>query len=99
MPGLCDVSVEELLSRCAASGDLEAWQEFVRRYQRPIARVVYRVAERYADASPVVVDDLVQETYLKLCADNFRLLRTYVHEHPDGFASYIKVIASNLARD
>lgn len=99
MEDLCDVPVEELLSRCVRAGDLEAWKEFVRRYQRIIARVTYRVSARFGEPTPPLIDDLVQETYLKLCADNFRLLRAFVHQHPDAFVGYIKVIAANLVRD
>ncbi|HEY2470163.1 MAG TPA: sigma-70 family RNA polymerase sigma factor [Terracidiphilus sp.] len=71
----------------------------MRRFHRPIARVVLRTCQRLGDHSAASVDDLVQDTYLKLCADNFRLLRQFVQQHPDAFLGYIKVIAANTARD
>ena len=47
-----------------------------------------------------VVDDLVQETYLKLCADKCRLLlRLFAIQHPEAVPGYIKTIAINVAHD
>jgi RNA polymerase sigma-70 factor, ECF subfamily len=93
------VSIEELVRRCAASRSPEAWEEFVRRFHRLIATVILRTARRLGDASKQTVDDLLQETYLKLCADNFRILRTFQQQHPDAFTGYVKVITANVVRD
>ncbi len=71
----------------------------MRRFRRPIALVILRTCERLGTSSPQLIDDLVQDTYLKLCSDNFRLLREFIQQHPDSFAGYIKVIAANVARD
>jgi RNA polymerase sigma-70 factor (ECF subfamily) len=51
------------------------------------------------DGSRQTVDDLIQETYLKLCADNFRVLRTFEQKHVDAFVGYIKVVTANVVRD
>jgi RNA polymerase sigma-70 factor (ECF subfamily) len=93
------ISIEELVRRCAASRSPEAWEEFVRRFHRLIATVILRTAARLGDASRQTVDDLIQETYLKLCADNFRILRTFEQQHPDAFTGYVKVLTANLVRD
>jgi RNA polymerase sigma-70 factor, ECF subfamily len=93
------VSIEELVRRCAASRSPEAWEEFVRRFHRLIATVILRTAGRLGDASKPTVDDLLQETYLKLCADNFRILRTFQQQHPDAFTGYVKVLTANVVRD
>jgi RNA polymerase sigma-70 factor (ECF subfamily) len=45
------------------------------------------------------MDDLVQETYLKLCADKCRLLLEFAVRHPDSIQGYIKTIAVNVAHD
>jgi RNA polymerase sigma factor (sigma-70 family) len=93
------VSIEELVRRCAASRSPEAWEEFVRRFHRLIATVILRTAGRLGDASKQTVDDLLQETYLKLCADNFRILRSFQEQHPDAFTGYVKVLTANVVRD
>jgi RNA polymerase sigma-70 factor, ECF subfamily len=61
--------------------------------------VAFRVATRWGDSSPQVVDDLIQETYLKLCAGNFRILRSFKSQHPDAFYGYLKVVTANLVQD
>jgi RNA polymerase sigma-70 factor (ECF subfamily) len=93
------LSTEELVLRCGQSGDAAAWEEFIRRFHRPIATVVLRVARRWGVSSPQLIDDLVQDTYLKLCANDFRLLRSFKAHHPDAFYGYLKVVAANLVHD
>jgi RNA polymerase sigma-70 factor (ECF subfamily) len=93
------LSIEELVRRCSASGEIRAWEEFVRRFHRLIAAVVLRTAGRLGDSSSQTVDDLIQETYLKLCADDFRLLRNFKAHHSDGFIGFVKVVTANVVRD
>jgi RNA polymerase sigma-70 factor, ECF subfamily len=93
------LSVGELVRRCAGSADIYAWEEFVRRFHRPIAMVVWRTANRLGDSSPHTVDDLIQDTYVKLCADSFRILRDVEERHPGGFIAFAKVVAANVVRD
>ena len=89
----------ELLRGCAEEGNAAAWQEFIHRFQRVIATVAYRVARRWGENAPAVVDDLVQETYLKLAADRARILREFQASHPDAIFGFLKVLATNVAND
>lgn len=89
----------ELLQRCLDSGDREAWEEFVRRYRKTIALVVLRVSRAWNESSTLIIDDLVQETFLKLCEDNCRVLREFRSEQPQGLPGFLKVLAANLAQD
>jgi RNA polymerase sigma-70 factor (ECF subfamily) len=93
------ISIEELVRRCSVSGETGAWEEFVRRFHRLIATVVLRTARALGNSSIEIVDDLIQETYLKLCADDFRILKNFEETHPDAFLGYVKVIAANVVRD
>ena len=93
------LSVEELVRRCANSGEIAAWEEFVRRFHRLIAKVILRTCDRFGDSSNRTVDDLIQDTYLKLCAHHFRLLREFDHRHPNAFLGFLQVVARNVARD
>lgn len=94
------LTTEELIRRCSsAAGTRADWEEFVRRFQPAIAQTVLRAASRLGDSTPATVTDLVQETYLKLCADNFRLLRTFRPTHPDSFVAFVRTVAANLVRD
>jgi RNA polymerase sigma-70 factor, ECF subfamily len=93
------LSADELAIACFQSGDELAWAEFVQRFQPLIARVALRVARQWGESSPQIVDELVQETYLKLCADRKRLLQRFTSKHEDAIYGYIKVLTSNLAHD
>ena len=93
------LSAEDLVQACSQTGDSAAWEEFVRRFHRLIATVSLRTARRCGETSPHVIDELVQETYVKLCSDNFRLLRSFQPRHPDAFYGFLKVVTANLVLD
>jgi RNA polymerase sigma-70 factor, ECF subfamily len=93
------LSAEELVRLCAETGENEAWQEFVRRFHIVIASSVRRIAVRWGETSSAVIDDLIQETYLKVCANDFRLLRRFQAQHADAFHAVLRVTAANAARD
>jgi RNA polymerase sigma-70 factor, ECF subfamily len=99
METVSSLSIEELLRQCSIAGSGEAWEEFVRRFHRLIATVAMRTADRLGDSSKQTVDDLIQQTYLKLCDDNFRVLRNFQQQHRDAFIGYIKVVTANVVRD
>jgi RNA polymerase sigma-70 factor (ECF subfamily) len=95
------MSVLELIRACAENNDGEAWEEFVARFQRPISLSIKYTACQWGKDPRQFVDDLLQETYLKLCGDNCRRLLGFAEQHPDDAAvlRYIKTIAINVARD
>jgi RNA polymerase sigma-70 factor (ECF subfamily) len=93
------MSAEELIHACAESNDGPAWEEFVVRFQRPISLSILRVAYQWGSIPQQIVDDLVQETFLKLCADKCQSLREFSIQHPDAVLGYIKTIAVNVGHD
>jgi RNA polymerase sigma-70 factor (ECF subfamily) len=90
---------DELVRICAHMGQAPAWEEFIRRFNPLIARVVVRTARRWSNCSRSVLDDLVQDTYLKLCSDNCRLLRTFESRQPEAIYSYLKAVTANVVHD
>jgi RNA polymerase sigma-70 factor (ECF subfamily) len=96
---LSSVSANELARICSESTSDEAWREFVRRFQRPIALAVLRTARCWGVQSAALLDDLVQETFLRLCADDCRLLKSFVPREPDSVIGYLKVVAANVTHD
>jgi RNA polymerase sigma-70 factor, ECF subfamily len=93
------MSLGDLIQTCAKGGDADAWEEFVRRFQGLIAAVAWRTARQWGENSPGLVDDLVQETYLRLCMDRRRLLGEFQEQHPDSFYAYLKVVTTNVVHD
>ena len=93
------LSIDELVRECAEHPCPEAWQEFIRRFQRPIAGIVMRGCREWNDTRAEVVEDLIQQTYLKLCANNYAALRRYQPRHENSFLGYLKVVTINLVYD
>lgn len=79
----------EALSR----GDKPAWDAFVRRYAGLVVAGVRGVAQESGD-----VEDLVQEVFLRLCKDGFRLLKTYDPSRA-GLSTWLTIVARSTARD
>jgi RNA polymerase sigma-70 factor (ECF subfamily) len=92
-------SDEDLIRACAESNDGGAWQEFVFRFHKPISLSILRTANKWGGLSHELIDDLVQETYLKLCADRCYLLCVFAAKHPDATTNYIRTIAVNVVHD
>jgi len=92
-------STEDLLEACFEAKNEFAWEEFVNRFNRSITLSVVRTARRWGDPTKSVIEDLVQETLLKLFANEGRLLRVFAREHPDQVLGYIKTIATNVTHD
>jgi len=92
-------STEELLKACVEPENSEAWEEFVRRFHKLIGAVVLRIARRWGETNPSLIDDLIQDTYLKVCAENCRLLRDFKAQHHNAFFGMLKVTAANAAHD
>jgi RNA polymerase sigma-70 factor (ECF subfamily) len=96
---LTDLPPSELLEACLRQSIPGAWNEFVRRFQPVIASSVTRAARDFGLASPALVEDLIQDVYVRLCDDNCRILREFRSEKPDGLYGFLKVASGNLARD
>jgi RNA polymerase sigma factor (sigma-70 family) len=75
------------------AGDKRSWDRFVRRYAALIAAAVRGVAGVSGD-----IEDLTQEVFVRLCKDNFRLLRTY-DESRASLSTWITIVARSTARD
>jgi RNA polymerase sigma-70 factor (ECF subfamily) len=93
------ISADELIRACVEFDDADAWEEFVSRFHRPISLSVVRTARQWSDVPQQLFDDLVQETYVKLCSDKCRLLHGFACQHPEAVPGYIKTVAANVVRD
>lgn len=93
------MSAVELIRACTESNQGPAWDEFVSRFHRAISLSVVRIAYQWSQPSRHLVDDLVQDIYLKLCTDKCRLLLEFAVQHPEAVVGYIKTIAVNVAQD
>lgn len=99
MARYAELSSPELVRACAGSKDEAAWAEFIRRFHIVIAAAVLRTARRWGEPSRSQLDDLIQDTYLKLCEDNSRLLRSFQPRRDDSIYGFLKVVAANVVHD
>jgi len=73
---------------CAKRGDEDAFRELLRRYERPVFALLYRMVRDRAQA-----EDLAQETFVKILNG----IRSYRPEFK--FSSWVFKIANNAAID
>jgi RNA polymerase sigma-70 factor (ECF subfamily) len=88
-----------LVAACVATRDESVWAEFIRRFHPLITTVVLRKARQWGEPLPSLIDDLTQETYLKLCADDCRLLKNFRSQYPCAIYSFLKVVTANVVHD
>ena len=95
------LSIKELLQLCLATQDPALWQEFVCRAQPLISKVVGRTARRcrWGSSDPALVEDLIQDTFVKLFANDYRALREFQFEHENSIFGFIKTVASHVVQD
>jgi RNA polymerase sigma factor (sigma-70 family) len=84
---------QDELVAALARGEKGAWQAFVRRYAGLVAAAVRGLARE-----PGEVEDLAQEVFLRLCRNDFRLLRSYDPARA-GISTWITIVARSTARD
>jgi RNA polymerase sigma-70 factor, ECF subfamily len=93
------LSLKDVVCLCAGPRDDEAWEELVSRVGKPISLTIMRTASPWGEPPRSLVEDLVQETYLKLSGDGCCLLRDFAIQHPDAILGYIKKTAANATYD
>ena len=81
----------EALPDALLHGDPEAWEEFVRRYGGLIVAAVRGLA-------PGEIEDLTQDVFVRLCKDDFRLLRSYDPARA-SLSTWLTIVARSTARD
>ncbi len=92
--------VNELAKACARSTDAAEWEELLRRCAPVAATVAARITRLWlGTATPSIVDDIVQEVFLKLCDQERRILRDFVPRGEDSFFGLLRVISASVAND
>jgi RNA polymerase sigma factor (sigma-70 family) len=84
---------EEGFSDALLRGEKAAWDAFVRRYGGLIVAAVRGVAPPYAD-----IEDLTQDVFIRLCKNDFRLLRSYDPARA-SVSTWLTIVARSTARD
>lgn len=98
-PSSGEESAEDLLRLCADLRNTQAWERLLRRFNPLIVVTVARVIRKYVSDRAGLVDDLVQDVYVKLSANHARTLREFEPWYPGAAFGYLKTIAANVAHD
>lgn len=85
----------QLLAECF-KGAAGGWNEFARRSHQLIGAVAQRTARTWGETRTSVVEDLVQETYIKLFAHQCAELKKFTSTDPNAFAGFLKVFTANV---
>jgi RNA polymerase sigma factor (sigma-70 family) len=75
------------------NGDKPAWDRFVARFAGLILAAVRRVVGPGGE-----VDDIVQDVFLRLCKDGYRLLRQFDPARA-GITTWLTIVARSVAHD
>lgn len=93
-------SVNDLAKACANSADAAEWEEFLRRCTPLASLVALRVSRMWVSGSPPsMVDDIVQEVFLKLCEQERRILRAFEPRGEDSFLGLLRIVSGSVAND
>jgi RNA polymerase sigma-70 factor (ECF subfamily) len=93
------MAIPQLIAVGISESSEEAWSEFVRRSQPRIRAAISKAVRRFGNVSHDLVDDLTQNVYLKLCANNFRALRNVEILQENAFLGFLKVVAAHTVED
>lgn len=74
-------------------GEKPAWDTFVARFSGLIAAAVRRVVGPGGE-----IDDIAQDVFLRLCRDDYRLLRQYDPSRA-GLTTWLTIVARSVAHD
>ncbi|HEY6489382.1 MAG: sigma-70 family RNA polymerase sigma factor [Terracidiphilus sp.] len=92
--------VNELARACAHSADAREWEELLRRCAPIAGMVAGRITRMWlGTATPSVVDDIVQEAFLKLCEQDRKILRQFEPRGEDSFFGLLRVVTASVAND
>src|SRR5882672_3685220 len=67
--------IAKVIAGCIEDPGGRARDEFVCRFQRPIASMIVKTLNRYGVLQPDLIEDLIQDTYVRIFDDRSRILR------------------------
>ena len=81
------------------AGKIEAWDGFLARFHELIVSTVVRTLSTSSGPNRAMVEDLVQDIYLKLCANDGKILRHLRSDHPNGVYALVRAVAYSTTVD
>ena len=94
-----DENLALVLQQCLDNGTRLQWESFIAMAQPVIAAGVVRGLRRLSTFDRELADDLIQDTFVRICADHFRVLRNFRGGESNSLRVYLKVIANSIVID
>jgi RNA polymerase sigma-70 factor (ECF subfamily) len=94
-----DLDLRRLLEDCLRSGSQSAWTTFVSQFHRVIQAAIFRTSRRCSILSPGLAEDLIQEVYLRLFANDCKVLREFRSSEPKALYGLIQAVAVTVTLD
>jgi len=92
--------VNELAKVCASSGEVAEWNELLRRCAPVASIAVARTARIWlGSVTPSIIEEIVQEVFLKLCEQERRILRDFEPRGDDSFLGLVRTVSASVAND
>ncbi len=88
---------DDLVARLVR-GDQSAWNGFVQRYSRVIYGAIYKVLSARGRASDDDAVDVAQDVFVRICKDDFRLLKRYEPER-SAITTWLTVVSTSVTKD
>jgi RNA polymerase sigma-70 factor (ECF subfamily) len=92
------IDLRRLMEDCL-SGKPEQWSAFVAHCHPVIQAAVVRSIRRCGTPTPELAEDLVQDAYVRLCADNYRVLRDFRFSDSGGLYGLLEAVAVSVTFD
>jgi RNA polymerase sigma-70 factor (ECF subfamily) len=86
-----------MIRACAEGNSASAWTAFIEEFQPVIAATVIKTARRFESCSLETIDDLIQETYVRICAS--RVLQTFRSEEPKAIYGLLQAVTYSVVQD
>ncbi|HLK66713.1 MAG TPA: sigma-70 family RNA polymerase sigma factor [Bryobacteraceae bacterium] len=87
------------LSECLSSQSPAVWKGFLAQLRRTIAAAVIRTARQFGTVSPDLTDDLIQDTYVRLCARDYGAFRELRSSEPGAIYGLAQAAAVTVTLD
>jgi len=88
---------QEIEIKSLLSGDGQAWEAFVRK----LSPIIFNVIRKTLQSSGIYKDeahDLLQDFFVRLCANDFHILRQYAPQKA-SITTYLSIVARNMTLD
>jgi RNA polymerase sigma factor (sigma-70 family) len=92
-------NIAQVLRDCLESGASSRWEAFIELAQPIIAAAVFKTITRWGSTDRSIADDLIQDTFARLCARDYRALHNFRGQDSTALCAYLRVIAASVTTD